>query len=245
MKISQIELFSVVAIILYIVFFAHSPPYMLRHALGNVFVAGTVFAVLTYITLYHNQTIGVMLILAFLMTMTQVTEHLTGDGPSSTQQDGASGRRPREPAAEPPAPTNIPVPPTPPSYSTSNGRTMDPQTPSCPPGYNYSGGSNTCRPTGGGDFICPSGNTKYTGRNGEKGCIPNDRVEAGVSSGQITVDNSSAPAPTPAATPAATAPPTAPKAAAPASAAAPATPPPAAAAPAPVMSCNIESFAPF
>ena len=104
MKISQIELFSVVAIILYIVFFAHSPPYMLRNALGNVYVAGSLFAVLTYITLYHNQTIGVMLILAFLMTMTQVTEHLTGDSPPST----------------PTPPTNTPPPLNPPASSTTN-----------------------------------------------------------------------------------------------------------------------------
>jgi hypothetical protein len=85
MKISQVELFSVVAIILYIVFFAHSPPYMLRNALGNVFIAGSIFALLTYVTLYQNQTIGVMLILAFLMTMTQVTEHLTEQETSEIQ----------------------------------------------------------------------------------------------------------------------------------------------------------------
>jgi hypothetical protein len=116
---------------------------------------------------------------------------------------------------------------------------MDPQTPTCPPGYNYAGGSNTCIPTGGGAFVCPSGSTRYTGRNGEKGCVPNDRVQEGVSSGQITIDSSSPAAPAPAApapitTPATTGAPTA-----------PATPPPAAAAPEPVMACNIESFAPF
>ena len=122
MKISQIELVSVVAIILYMVFFSHSPPYMLRNALGNVFVAGTIIAVLTYVTLYQNQTIGVMLILAFLITMTQVTEHLTGDGTPPAQQGSTSG-------SPPPAPTNIPPPPAPPASSTSTmpqtGTTMD------------------------------------------------------------------------------------------------------------------------
>ena len=209
------------------VFFSHSPPYMLRNALGNVFVAGTIFAVLTYVTLYQNQTIGVMLILAFLITMTQVTEHLTGDGTPPAQQGTTP---PAQQGSTPPAPTNIPVPPPPPASSSTS---------SCPPGYNYAGGSNTCIPTGGGAFVCPSGSTRYTGRNGEKGCVPNDRVQEGVSSGQITIDSSSpaAPAlaaPAPIATPATTSAPTA-----------PATPPPAAAAPAPVMSCNIESFASF
>jgi hypothetical protein len=114
MKISQVELFSVVAILLYMVFFSHSPPYMLRNALGNVFVAGSIFAVLTYITLCHNQTIGVMLILAFLVTMTGVTEHLTGDGAPPSQQGNTSG-------SSPPPPTNIPLPPVPPGSTPPTG----------------------------------------------------------------------------------------------------------------------------
>ena len=215
MKISQIELVSVVAIILYMVFFSHSPPYMLRNALGNVFVAGTIIAVLTYVTLYQNQTIGVMLILAFLITMTQVTEHLTGDGTPPAQQGATSGSRPREPAAEPPAPTNIPVPPPPPASSS---------TPSCPPGYNFAAGSGFCISTTGGPLLCPNGYKKITDQNGQNpSCVPDTP----------SATNMGTP-PAPIATPATTSAPTA-----------PATPPPAAAAPEPVMACNIESFAPF
>ena len=206
MKISQIELFSVVAIILYIVFFAHSPPYMLRNALGNVFVAGTVFAVLTYITLYHNQTIGVMLILAFLMTMTQVTEHLTGDGPSSTQQGGASGRRPREPASPPPAPTNIPTPPAPPASSTSNTASMPPT------GTTMDQSGNIVDSTG--KVIQPAGSA----------------VTATATTAAAPAQSTTTPVAAAATRQAPTAPANKPVAETP---------------PAPVMSCNIESFAPF
>jgi hypothetical protein len=212
MKISQIELVSVVAIILYMVFFSHSPPYMLRNALGNVFVAGTIFAVLTYVTLYQNQTIGVMLILAFLITMTQVTEHLTGDGTPPAQQGTTP---PAQQGTTPPAPTNIPVPPSPPASSS---------TPSCPPGYNFAAGSGFCISTTGGPLVCPNGYKKITDQNGQNPhCVPD--TPSATSMGTP---------PAPIATPATTSAPTA-----------PATPPPAAAAPAPVMSCNIESFAPF
>lgn len=212
MKISQIELVSVVAIILYMVFFSHSPPYMLRNALGNVFVAGTIFAVLTYVTLYQNQTIGVMLILAFLITMTQVTEHLTGDGTPPAQQGSTP---PTQQGTTPPAPTNIPVPPPPPASSS---------TPSCPPGYNFAAGSGFCISTTGGPLVCPNGYKKITDQNGQNpSCVPDTP----------SATNMGTP-PAPIATPATTSAPTA-----------PATPPPAAAAPAPVMSCNIESFAPF
>lgn len=249
MKISQIELFSVVAIILYMVFFSHSPPYMLRNALGNVFVAGSIFAVLTYVTLYQNQTIGVMLILAFLITMTQVTEHLTQQETSEIQTqitdtraqisaaqsstatdkqqridalnvqlqrlEGRLNTPPAQQGTTPPAPTNIPVPPPPPASSS---------TPSCPPGYNFAAGSGFCISTTGGPLVCPNGYKKITDQNGQNpSCVPDTP----------SATNMGTP-PAPIATPATTSAPTA-----------PATPPPAAAAPAPVMSCNIESFAPF
>ena len=70
-----------------------------------------------------------------------------------------------------------------------------PPAPSCPAGYRYAGGSNTCIPSGGGPFICPSGNTMIAGGNGDKSCIPNERVQEAVASGRVTVVNSP-PAPT-------------------------------------------------
>jgi len=78
MKVSQIELFGVVTILLYVAFFSHSPPEIVHSALQNVYVSVALLAGLTYVTLYHNRTIGVLLIVALLLTMTQGIEHLTG-----------------------------------------------------------------------------------------------------------------------------------------------------------------------
>lgn len=104
MTVSRTELIGIVAILLYIVFFSHSPPYALRSALGNVYVAGTIFAALTYVTLRINQSIGVLLIIAFILTMTRVTEHLDA-------------------GATPPATP----PPPPPFRAPTTGTTMDAQ----------------------------------------------------------------------------------------------------------------------
>lgn len=122
MTVSRTELIGIVAILLYIVFFSHSPPYALRSALGNVYVAGTIFAALTYVTLCINQSIGVLMIVAFILTMTRVTEHLD-----------AGVTPPVTPPPDTLPPTNIPVPLAPPALSTSTagsssiGTTMDSQ----------------------------------------------------------------------------------------------------------------------
>ena len=77
MKVSQNELFGVVAILLYIAFFSHSPPEIVESALGNAYISVALLVGLTYVTLYHNRTIGVLLIVALLLTMTHGIEHLT------------------------------------------------------------------------------------------------------------------------------------------------------------------------
>lgn len=89
MTVSRTELIGIVAILLYIVFFSHSPPYALRSALGNVYVAGTIFAALTYVTLCINQSIGVLMIVAFILTMTRVTEQFT-EGMTAAEQEAAA-----------------------------------------------------------------------------------------------------------------------------------------------------------
>lgn len=190
MKVSQAELFGAVAILLYIVFFAHSPPTAVRSALGNVYVAGTVFAVLAYITLWHNRTIGVLLTLAFLLTMTRVTEHLDAETPAAT---GTA-------TTPPPATATATPPPPPPFRAPSTGTTMD-------------AAGNIVN--AGGTVVQAAGTP----------------TSSGVTSSATT---SAAPNKT-------TEPPLPP----PGVPTAPATPPAAATPPAPVMSCNIESFAPF
>ena len=68
-----------------------------------------------------------------------------------------------------------------------------PSNPTCPAGYRYAGGSNSCIPPSGGEFVCPSGNTMIAGGNGDKSCIPNERVQEAVASGRVTVVNSPPP----------------------------------------------------
>jgi hypothetical protein len=203
MKVSQTELFAVIAILLYVVFFSHSPPYILRSMLGNVWVAGGVFALLAYITLWQNRTIGVLLILAFLLTMTRVTEHLD-----------AGAKPPSTPDKPPTPPTNTPPPPPPPASSTTTN-TIDA---SSVPGMAASTPST-------GTTMDPQGNiVDSTGKV----------VQAAGSGVTATATTTAAPAQT-------TSAPTAP----PANPTAPATPPVATTPPAPVMSCNLESFASF
>ena len=193
MKVSQTELFGAAAILLYIVFFSHSPSVVLRNLLSNTVVSVLVLAVLAYVTMYQSRTIGVLAILAFLLTMTRVTEHLDAGttAPSTT--------------TTPTPPTNTPPPPQPPTPST----TMDAS----------------------GNIVDASGNIIAPAHKDY-----NANVALQTSPG-VTATATSSPAPNVAAppvTPTSTTPPTA-----------PATPPVAAAPPAPVMSCNIESFASF
>jgi hypothetical protein len=49
--------------------------------LENVYVLAAVFAGIAYVTLYQSRTLGVLLVLAFILTMTRVTEHLTANAP--------------------------------------------------------------------------------------------------------------------------------------------------------------------
>lgn len=174
------ELYAAVAVLLYIVFLSHSPPRVLRDLLSNEYIAFVVFALCAYVTLWRSRTIGVLLILAFILTMTRVTEHL--DVPPPT---------PDKPTETPPTPpTNTPPPPPPPVPSTSP--TIDSST---APG-----------------------------------------MAASTPTTPVTASATSAPSP---------AQPPPPIAAPPPPPTAPATPPVPTAPPAPVMSCNIESFASF
>jgi hypothetical protein len=52
-----------------------------------------------------------------------------------------------------------------------------PSNPSCPAGYRYAGGSNSCIPPSGGEFVCPSGATKVRGGDGSVSCLDNSRLQ--------------------------------------------------------------------
>jgi hypothetical protein len=51
------------------------------------------------------------------------------------------------------------------------------ESPSCPTGYRYAGGSNSCIPPSGGEFVCPSGATKVRGGDGSVSCLDNSRLQ--------------------------------------------------------------------
>lgn len=78
----KVELLVSVGVLLYIVFFSHSPPYVIRLFLAKPVVSASVLAGIAYLTLRHNRTIGVLLLLAFLITMTRITEHYEEETPA-------------------------------------------------------------------------------------------------------------------------------------------------------------------
>lgn len=76
MYVRQSDLFVSVAIIMYIVFFALSPPEFVRTILSSPIGMSASFGLAVYIALYHSKAIGGLLIVALLASMTQVTEHM-------------------------------------------------------------------------------------------------------------------------------------------------------------------------
>jgi len=123
MKVSNPELVGVVVILLYIAFVSHSPPKHLSVMLENVYVDAAVFAGIAYVTLYESRSVGVLLILAFILTMTRVTEHLAQ--PPTTV--------PTTPAATtPPSTTNSVAKNTPAPAQSNVPIVTTPKTPTAP-----------------------------------------------------------------------------------------------------------------
>ena len=86
MYVRKTDLFVGTAIVLYIVFFALSPPYVVRTVLSSPIGMSACFGVAVYVALYYSRAIGGLLIVALLASMTQVTEHLTaGCSPGAVQ----------------------------------------------------------------------------------------------------------------------------------------------------------------
>lgn len=75
------------ALVLYIVFFALSPPAVVRTILSQPIGVAASFGVAIYITLYYSRPIGAILIVALLASMTSVTEHMTDSERSSLQTE--------------------------------------------------------------------------------------------------------------------------------------------------------------
>lgn len=85
MYIRQRDVLVGAVLVLYIVFFALSPPAAVRTVLSHPVGVAASFGVAVYTALYHSKPIGALLIVALLASMTRVTEHLT-DAEKSTIQ---------------------------------------------------------------------------------------------------------------------------------------------------------------
>ena len=87
MYVRKTDLFVGTAIVLYIVFFALSPPSAVRTILSNPVGMASCFGVAVYVALYHSKAIGALLIVALLASMTKVTEHLTDTERATKQRE--------------------------------------------------------------------------------------------------------------------------------------------------------------
>lgn len=111
MRLRRYELLGATVVLLYIVFFSLNPPAVVRSVLSTSVGMAAVFGAALYATLYVSKAVGGLAILAFLLSMTKVTEHLDNPIPP------AAGGTP--PAAAPPAAGGTPPAAVPPVTSTT------------------------------------------------------------------------------------------------------------------------------
>lgn len=93
MKLSTTELQIVGAIILYIAFFTHPPPYHLKDFLSSPVGHGIALVGILYTIVYKSAVVGIFLALAYVMTATSVTEYLDPkeQTPKKDEQPKSSG----------------------------------------------------------------------------------------------------------------------------------------------------------
>jgi hypothetical protein len=77
MRLRQNEILAATAVAMYIVFFSTSPPDVIRMVLANPVGMVAVFGAALYVTLKWSKVVGGLLIVAFVLSMTRVTEHMT------------------------------------------------------------------------------------------------------------------------------------------------------------------------
>lgn len=89
MRLRRFELLGATVVLLYIVFFSLNPPAVVRSVLSTSVGLAAVFGAALYTTLYVSKAVGGLAILAFLLSMTKVTEHL--DNPPATGSASTTG----------------------------------------------------------------------------------------------------------------------------------------------------------
>ena len=77
MRVRENEILAATAVAMYIVFFAMYPPEWVRNVLANPLGMAALFGGSVYVALYKSKLVGGLLIVAFVLSMTRVTEHLT------------------------------------------------------------------------------------------------------------------------------------------------------------------------
>lgn len=85
MYVRNSDLFISGVLVMYIVFFALSPPAFVKTVLSHPIGVASAFGVAIYTALYYSRAVGGLLIIALLASMTQTTEHLTQQETSQIQ----------------------------------------------------------------------------------------------------------------------------------------------------------------
>jgi len=76
MKLSSVELGSVALLIVYVAFFTHPPPSIIKSILSSPIGNGVVLMGLLYVATYYSQIIGLFLGIAYVMSSTSTLEYL-------------------------------------------------------------------------------------------------------------------------------------------------------------------------
>lgn len=85
MYVRKADLFISGVLIMYIVFFALSPPAFVKTVLSHPVGVASSFGVAVYTALYYSRAVGGLMIIALLASMTQTTEHMTQQERSQIQ----------------------------------------------------------------------------------------------------------------------------------------------------------------
>lgn len=85
MYLRKADLFISGVLIMYIVFFALSPPAFVKTVLSHPLGVASSFGVAVYTALYYSRAVGGLMIIALLASMTQTTEHMTQQEASQIQ----------------------------------------------------------------------------------------------------------------------------------------------------------------
>ena len=103
MKLTEAELAIVGLLIVYVAFFTHPPPPLLRKAFASPVGHAVALGGILYVIVYQSFIIGLFLALAYIMTNSRVTEYMTDS--STPKKDEEEKDQPSSSGVPPPAVT--------------------------------------------------------------------------------------------------------------------------------------------